>query len=250
MKFTRKMILRNVAAIIILAAIFTFLGIYDTNTLPFLSRFSYWLVIMLTGALATAFVETFVFSRLLRDRHPLLQLAVIAALISIPIAIGLAGVNTKFEFSYSLLNWTLQFISVWVIAFLIVTGRYIAPQVLARVSPGSEPVKYASPIESFMERLPFKYRDAELYAVSSEGHYLRIHTHRGTELILMRLSDAVRELSGADGLQIHRSWWVAKTGVTDTKSRNGKRTLTLKSGAQAPVSRSFLKALKEAGLDN
>lgn len=249
MELTRALF-RNLIIICILAAVFAFLGVYDTDTLPFLSKFAYWVTIMFVGAIATALAEPWVFGRLMRDQHPLFQLAVIAALVSIPIGVGLAGVNTDFDFAWSLTNWALQFITVWVIAFIIVTGRYIAPQVLARVSPGSEkPASNASPIESFIERLPIKYRGAELYAVSSEGHYLRVHTDRGEELILMRLSDAVRELADANGLQVHRSWWVSHSGVGDIHSRNGKRTLVLKSGIKAPVSRSFLQALKDAGLD-
>ena len=51
---------------------------------------------------------------------------------------------------------------------------------------------------------------AELYAIESEDHYLRVHTSAGQELILMRLADAVRELAGVEGLQTHRSWWVAR----------------------------------------
>ena len=84
--------------------------------------------------------------------------------------------------------------------------------------------------------------------MSSEDHYLRIHTSRGEELILMRLADAVRELDGAAGVQVHRSWWVAKGGVADAKRDNGKLVLVLKSGTEVPVSRTYLTAAKEAGL--
>jgi len=66
----------------------------------------------------------------------------------------------------------------------------------------------------------------------------------------MRISDAVRELSDAEGLQVHRSWWVAREGIGETKRQNGRRFLVLKNGETAPVSRSFLSALKLAGLDD
>lgn len=46
-----------------------------------------------------------------------------------------------------------------------------------------------------------------------EDRYLRIHTDGGSDLILMRLRDAVGELAGADGLQVHRSFWVARAAV-------------------------------------
>ena len=100
---------------------------------------------------------------------------------------------------------------------------------------------------AFLGRLPIRLRSAELYAVESEDHYLRVHTSAGQELILMRLADAVRELSSVEGLQTHRSWWVAKQGLADVEKGDGRLTLKLKSGAEAPVSRTYLKTVKEAG---
>ena len=109
-------------------------------------------------------------------------------------------------------------------------------------------VSAADPVSSFLDRLPIKYRSAELFAVSSEDHYLRVHTSLGEELILMRLADAMRELASADGLQTHRSWWVAISGVADAKRENGKLALVLKSGTEVPVSRTYTRAVKDAGL--
>jgi len=111
----------------------------------------------------------------------------------------------------------------------------------------------ALPIEAgvspskFLERLPFRLRDAELYAVEAEDHYLRVRTSKGSELILLRLSDAIAELDVVEGVQTHRSWWVAKAGVADTRRGDGRATLILKDGAEAPVSRTYAKTLREAG---
>jgi DNA-binding LytR/AlgR family response regulator len=63
----------------------------------------------------------------------------------------------------------------------------------------------------------------------------------------MRIADAIRELATLDGLQTHRSWWVARDGLADTARANGKLVLKLKSGAEAPVSRTYLKAVKDKG---
>ena len=110
------------------------------------------------------------------------------------------------------------------------------------------PQAAADPAATFLDRLPLKYRGADLWALSSEDHYLRVHTSRGEELILMRLADAIRELSGSRGVQVHRSWWVAPDGVRDTRRDNGKLVLVLKSGTEVPVSRTFVQAAREAGL--
>jgi DNA-binding LytR/AlgR family response regulator len=83
--------------------------------------------------------------------------------------------------------------------------------------------------------------------VEAEDHYLRLHTSRGQDLILMRLSDAVAELEGIEGAQTHRSWWVAKAAVEAARRGDGRATLQVKGGVEAPVSRAYAKALREAG---
>jgi hypothetical protein len=112
---------------------------------------------------------------------------------------------------------------------------------------GSKAPPSPPPEPRFADRLPFRLRDAELYAVEADDHYLRVRTSKGSDLILMRLSDAVLELDGAAGAQTHRSWWVAKAAVADVRRRDGKLVLVLKDGAEAPVSRTYANALRDAG---
>ena len=99
----------------------------------------------------------------------------------------------------------------------------------------------------FLERLPLKLRGGELWAVESEDHYLRLHTSKGQDLILLRLADAVAELEGIEGMQVHRSWWVARGAIEDARRGDGRATLTLKDGSEVPVSRTYAKALREKG---
>lgn len=104
-----------------------------------------------------------------------------------------------------------------------------------------------APAPRFLERLPHKLKGAEVYAVEAQEHYVRVHTSRGADLILLRLSDAVAELEGLEGAQTHRSWWVAKDAVTDARRADGRAVLVLKSGVEAPVSRTYAKALRDEG---
>ncbi|RAK59278.1 hypothetical protein DJ021_05405 [Phenylobacterium hankyongense] len=99
----------------------------------------------------------------------------------------------------------------------------------------------------FLERLPLKLRGAEVWAVEAEDHYLRLHTSKGQDLILMRLSDAVAELEGIEGAQAHRSWWVARDAIAEARRGDGRATLTLKDGSQVPVSRTYARVLRERG---
>jgi DNA-binding LytR/AlgR family response regulator len=100
---------------------------------------------------------------------------------------------------------------------------------------------------AFLDRLPPPLRGGELYAVEAEDHYLRLHTSKGADLILMRLSDAIDELEGIEGAQTHRSWWVAREGIDDARRADGRATLRLKNGAEVPVSRTYVRALRQAG---
>jgi len=99
----------------------------------------------------------------------------------------------------------------------------------------------------FLARLPLKLQGAEVWAVEAEDHYLRLHTSKGQDLILLRLADAVRELEGIEGEQVHRSWWVARAAVTDAERGDGRAILTLKDGSKVPVSRTYAKVIREKG---
>ena len=70
----------------------------------------------------------------------------------------------------------------------------------------------------------------------------------GSTLVLMRFVDAVGELDGAGGLRVHRSYWVASNHVEGTARRNGRTTLRLTGGHEVPVSRTYMAAVRAAGL--
>jgi len=99
--------------------------------------------------------------------------------------------------------------------------------------PAAEVPKETRP--PFIERVRPERRGA-LLALEAEGHYLRVHTDAGSDLILYRLSDALLELAGEDGAQVHRSWWVAARALSDKRHRDH---LQLVNGIEVPVSRSF-----------
>jgi hypothetical protein len=123
----------------------------------------------------------------------------------------------------------------------------LAIMVRPRLSTQTHGAAPDAPPPKFLSRLPARLAGAELYAVEAEDHYLRLHTGKGQDLILMRLSDAIDELEGLEGAQTHRSWWVARSAVTAAERADGRAVLTLKDGAEVPVSRGFAKQLRSAG---
>lgn len=98
----------------------------------------------------------------------------------------------------------------------------------------------------FLERVPARL-GRQLVALEAEDHYLRVHTALGSELILARLSDAVAQLDGYDGLQVHRSWWVAADAVAGLIVEDGRLALRLHNGLTAPVSRTYRNSVRARG---
>lgn len=135
---------------------------------------------------------------------------------------------------YLLITW-MMCLAMSGFAIFLSHRRLTAPEVVAPA-----PVK-------FLERLPLKLRGAQVWAVEAQDHYLRLHTSKGQDLILMRLADAVAELEGIEGAQVHRSWWVAREAVADARRGDGRATLTLKDGSEVPVSRTYARLIREAG---
>lgn len=87
-----------------------------------------------------------------------------------------------------------------------------------------------------------------MLALSSEDHYVRAHSETSTTLILIRLRDAIAELDPAvDGMQVHRSWWVAREAVTGQKRSDRTLRLVLHNGMEVPVSRERIADLKASG---
>ena len=85
-----------------------------------------------------------------------------------------------------------------------------------------------------------------LLCLEMQDHYLKVHHTAGSELILCRMEDATRELSGL-GQRVHRSWWVAADAV-DGVEREGQRILLrLADDRRVPVGRSFRPDLKASG---
>ncbi|SMF51418.1 transcriptional regulator, LytTR family [Tistlia consotensis] len=105
-------------------------------------------------------------------------------------------------------------------------------------SPGPEPDLFARRIPASLE--------GRLLCLEMEDHYLRIHTDRGSALVLCRMEDAARELDGR-GLRVHRSWWVASDALAGSERDGQRLLLRLDNGLRVPVGKTYRAALKGAG---
>lgn len=238
---------RQIALIAGLGLLFAWFGVYNTGQLAFPTRFAFWCTTIAVGVIAGAWLMPEIFERRLATQHIAIRIAAAAIAISVPVTITLLLIH-RFAFGENIgpADWPLQFAYVVVVSLVITSISAFADifQKTIATQGASEPNAAAPAI---VDRLPARLRTADIYAVSAEDHYLRVHTSAGEELILMRLSDAIRELDGIEGLQTHRSWWVARDGLADAQRDNGKLVLKLKSGAEAPVSRTFSQSVRSAG---
>ena len=198
---------------------------------------------MAVGLGTSVLVSPYIWGPRFQDMAAIFKIGIAAALISLPVTLVLMVFFNSAP--WQPIYFLMQYGYVLVISLIVTSAAYLLDLLQDKDAAESDS---ADPVADFLERLPVKFRTAELYAISSEDHYLRVHTSLGEELILMRLADAVRELSKVDGLQVHRSWWVAKIGVTEEKKADGRSFLILPGGTEVPVSRSYRAKAKDVGL--
>lgn len=126
---------------------------------------------------------------------------------------------------------------------IIAVGLYVPLSLLQR-RRALEPA--AAPLVGDDDPLPPELR-GEVIALAAEDHYLRVFRPGGQALIHHRFSDAVQAM-GERGVQVHRSWWVAKSAVAQAEREGDRHVLRLTGGLRVPVSRTFGLAARQAGL--
>jgi len=238
--------IRSVAVAGAAALLLTMSGAFDTGTRPFHERLIYWLAVMGSGSAWGQLCQHLLPRWVDLHGRPWRHIAALTAVVAGPMCLVVWGATGLFftgEF------FPLALLPRLVVPVLAITAAVSALIVLlGRAVPmrTEKSLDEARPVR-FLERLPLHLRRARLIAVQAEDHYLRVHTDHGSDLILMRLSDAVAELDGLEGAQTHRSWWVARDAVRGVSRGDGRATLVLDGGLTAPVSRSYSGALREAG---
>jgi hypothetical protein len=235
----------HLAAAAALGLLLGFAGPYGTaSALGRPVRYAFWLGLTLFGyacvIAASAALGSFA------DRSPRaggLRLILAALLSAIPQTLATAWTFTLVQPGRTFAPTQLPdlYLAVAVVQLVI---ALIAHAVAKR----ARPVLSAAPHQPaadphFLQRLPPQL-GRDLVALEAEDHYLRVHTSRGSQLVLARMSDAVAQLGGHDGLQVHRSWWVSADAVTAVDVKDGRTVLRLSNGLSAPVSRTYLQAVR------
>jgi hypothetical protein len=223
-------------------------------------RYAYWLIATIGGWAQIVLVGTLLEGWILPASRPLWLRSVISA------AIGTVIISYEIPVLEAWFRpWNAGHLPpVWLLAvynlpltvsislafcFVFARDRAAEEKAAAPPPPIAAPVAAAPaspPAIPFLRRVPARLGQC-LLALEMEDHYLRIHTALGSDLVLCRLGDALAELEGCDGLQVHRSFWVARRAIAGHQRRNGRVTLTLTNGLEVPVSRTYLPAVRDAG---
>ena len=233
---------------VIASAIGAFLalaGAFGTESVTLERRLVFWILMMVAGSLCVSFISVITSQRPRIGQHKYVWWVLITVLTAAPMSL-LAWLLSGALFGAGAPSTLGMYL--WVST--IISGATTALMMLIN-TPGlataGRPDNDIKAEVRFVARLPSKLDGAVIYSVKAEDHYLSVHTSKGSALILSRLSDAISELDGIEGAQVHRSWWVARHAVTDVRRARNAVSLELKGGVVVPVSRSNVKALRASG---
>lgn len=231
--------IRHGGAALALALLLGFLGPFSSQqAFDRPTRYAFWIGLTLFGyvcALA-ALVLVGAAPRLARLGPPV-RIIIAALIASVPETLAVAWTLSLLQPGRRFEPAALPTLFVAVLAVqLIIT---LVAFTLDRGAPAAA-VDRTSP--TFLDKLP-PHVAGDLIALEAQDHYLKVHTDRGSHMLLMRLSDAAAQLTDDQGLQVHRGWWVANHAVASA----GKSQLQLRNGLTVPVSRTYLQAVRSRG---
>ncbi|MEM7780003.1 MAG: LytTR family DNA-binding domain-containing protein [Pseudomonadota bacterium] len=217
-----------------------FVGATDSYELPLVLRLALWLGLCAVGGVIAITIEKATIGFGLRPRNLLVWWALLTATLAIAMVPVIFLVNSSGSYS-QFANLPLFTINSFAISAALVAVRLVVGRLLpATTSAHSDAFAEAAPQTSprLLERLKPGLQSANLLALKSEGHYLKVYTDQGSELILMRLKDAIGETEPTQGMQVHRSWWLARQSGLERRNNEGRLELKLDDENWVPISRS------------
>ena len=254
---TSPLVLGGMALTVLVLTVAGPFGTFADLDLPV--RFAYWTLVVTATYLIGRSAITFA-GEALRPLVPAFwpRLLLAALLASLPIGAVVIG-NSVLFYGFMSLELALRqlfYAAVVTLALTVILGvvgrQQDAASATAAAAPGAQAASADAPsgarVPAILSRVPPAQR-GNLLALIVEDHYVDIVTDRGKTLVLMRLADAIREAEPVEGLQIHRSHWVAIAAVARAVRSDGKLFLELTNGLRLPVSRGAQPTVKAAGLD-
>lgn len=238
----------------------TLSGPFGTHAaLSFVSRLVFWGVALFLAMLIGIFLHYWVQARMPKSRRftaEIVGTAVFTGFFSV-LMLGWTALFTNYAFSGPavITGWGIVLqvaaISLSLLAVRNFLTKRASDQLHEQVSTNltdQDVVPFAAVSEPrLMRRLPEDQKSPILW-LTSENHFVEVHTRKGCVRIRMRLADAIDEMEGVEGYCVHRSHWVAHTGIQSAQKVGGYWRLNLVNGQTVPVSRKYQPLLEDAGV--
>jgi len=235
---------RRTLTIALIAALFMALaGPFGTWEEPLIERLGFWVLgIGGCGLAGLALERGLKVLGQLRDRPRARALAIVALLAA---PAGLLASAAAAALQHAPINWPLYLQTLPQI--LLVGAGLVGLLHLAARRRESAASCSAAEDPTLGGLLPLRFSGARLLAMEAQDHYVRVHTDQGAGLVLMGFETALAKAAQLEGKRVHRSWWVARAAVVGVVRGDGRATLRLRGGAEAPVSRRYARLLRSAG---
>lgn len=246
-------------------AICVFLGPFGTyEDLILWDRIAFWaLSICAVGWFMEFCINSAIASAQLQNLHYLIRVSIGTIVGGLPGTSAIVAMNKLYrpehlvDLSYALLWAEVSIMAMLFTAMVWLVERSLAPTQGDDIADATEPTPSEELSQStlnaqpplstppLMERLPHRLRLAQLISMSMQDHYVEVTTTAGSEMVLMRLSDAMDLLGPVSGVQTHRSHWAAEA-FAESLARDGRRfKLSLSDGRTLPVSTKFAQDVQE-----
>ncbi|WP_307117484.1 LytTR family DNA-binding domain-containing protein [Sphingomonas kyeonggiensis] len=218
------------------AALMIVTGGFNTGALPLGQRTAFWLLLM--GWNALKWQALFAWGvRKPSDWPRVALLGAIPLNLPLPLEIPLVGALIGRSMRVMPLDVWLRAAAISVVIFAVCA--LVAWILLRRMRP----VRAET---GLLART--RVRAEDLAGIEAEDHYCRVHRRDGTSALLhYRFGDALDEVAGIDGLQVHRGAWVAAEAVEGAERDGRKWRLLLAGGGSVPVSATYVAAARARG---
>ena len=230
-------------------------GSYKANIF---NRLCYWMALCWLGSLALwPSVVTALSVGPRRGFPPFFSAATIVLIVSIPLA-GVAAAGCY-------LLWPLHASGIRMVEWYALTTVVLLPSAaglfwleLARIAPPTDsalafvdlphgdPASVEQTDRHDQQALP-DHLLAVALCLQMEDHHIRVHTVGQSFLHYGVMRDVVGAIGPQRGLQVHRSWWVARDAVRGWHREERSAVLVLTNDLRVPVARNRLATLRNEG---
>jgi len=202
-------------------------GGFNTSALPLGQRTGFWLLLMGWNALKWQALFA-LFVRKPVDWPRVSLLGTVPLNLPLPLEIWLCGRIVGVEMAALPVDVWLRALAISAVIFAVCAT--VAWVLLRRQAKPVEP-----PADGILARA--RVAPDALAAIEAEDHYCRVRRRDGQSALLhYRFGDALKEVAGIDGAQVHRGAWVAAGAITGAKREGRRWRLVLADGTTLPVS--------------